>query len=122
MTRLIKRIENNKRFSQATVFSNTIYLTGQVALDDPSGSLESQVGEVLQRIDALLEAGGTSKSNLLMTNIWLRDMKYYDRMNAIWDAWVDAPNVPARACVQAELVSTFKVEISVIAALPNSGE
>lgn len=38
-------------------------------------------------------------------------------MNSVWDVWVDKSNPPARATVEAKLVSSeYKVEISVISA------
>jgi enamine deaminase RidA (YjgF/YER057c/UK114 family) len=120
MNATIRRIESNDRFSQAVIHRNTIYLTGQVALDNPHASTDVQMGEILHRIDTLLTAGSTSKSNILMANIWLRNLNDYDTMNAIWDKWIDSSCTPARACVQAELVATFKVEISIVAAVPHS--
>jgi enamine deaminase RidA (YjgF/YER057c/UK114 family) len=117
MNSLVKRIHANTRFSQATIFQNTMYLTGQVALNNPDESIEIQMEEILNSIDGLLEDGGTDKSNLLMANIWLRRIEDYDRMNKIWDKWIEANMPPSRACVQANLVSSFKVEISVVAAI-----
>lgn len=118
----IKRIESNERFSQAVIHKNTIYLTGQVALDHAEDTTDVQMREILKRIDALLKAGGTQKCNILMANIWLRTLKDYDTINAIWDNWIDSSCTPARACVQAELVATFMVEISIVAAIPDLAE
>jgi len=49
--------------SQAVVHGNTVYLAGQVAGDEPT--TKAQTEAVLKKIDALLAAAGTSKSNLL---------------------------------------------------------
>jgi enamine deaminase RidA (YjgF/YER057c/UK114 family) len=53
----------------------------------------------------------------LSATIWLADMRDYDAMNAVWDAWVSPGNTPVRACVEARLAAPhWRVEIAVIAA------
>jgi enamine deaminase RidA (YjgF/YER057c/UK114 family) len=41
---------------------------------------------ILAKIDTLLAEAGSSKSKLLQVQIWLADIRYYDKMNAVWDA------------------------------------
>jgi enamine deaminase RidA (YjgF/YER057c/UK114 family) len=49
--------------------------------------------------------------------VGLADMRSFDEMNAVWDAWVKPGNRPARACVEARLAAPhWKVEIAVLAA------
>jgi len=45
----MRRIQQSKRFSQATISKNHIYLTGQVAIDNPNGTIGEQTMEVLNR-------------------------------------------------------------------------
>ncbi len=72
---------------------------------------------MLRKIDELLAAAGTDNSKLLSATIWLSDMRNYNDMNAVWDAWVSPGNTPARACVEARLAAPrWKVEIAVVAA------
>ena len=112
----VKRHQVGPRMSQAVVHGNTVYLAGQVAGDE--ATTKAQTEAVLKKIDALLAAAGTSKSNLLSATVYLADMKTYDQMNAAWDAWVDPVNTPARATVEAQLAQQkFLVEISVVAAI-----
>ncbi|MFQ5934930.1 MAG: RidA family protein, partial [Acidiferrobacterales bacterium] len=80
-------------------------------------SVTDQTKDILARIDALLAKAGTDKSKLLSATIWLSDIRYYDEMNTVWDAWTTPDNAPARACVEAKLAfPQFDVEIAVIAA------
>ena len=66
----------------------------------------------------LLRAAGSSKSKLLSTTIYIASMATFDEMNAVWDAWVDPKNTPARATVEAKLASPkYLVEIMVTAAV-----
>ena len=112
----IKRLNVGPRMSQAVVHGTTVYLAGQVAADEPS--VKAQTQAILKKIDALLAAAGTSKSNLLSATIYLADMAGYDEMNAVWDAWVDPANTPARATVEAKLAQKkYLVEISVVAGI-----
>ena len=111
----VKRHQVGPRMSQAVVHGNTVYLAGQVAGDEPT--TKAQTEAVLKKIDALLAAAGTNKSNLLSATVYLADMKTYDQMNAAWDAWVDPVNTPARATVEAKLAAPgYHVEIMVVAA------
>ena len=104
--------------SQAVVHNGTVYLAGQVALDNAGKPVGEQTREILGRIDALLATVGSSKSMLLSATIWLADISTFAEMNAAWDAWVDPANTPARATVEAKLAAPqFTVEIGVVAAL-----
>ena len=112
----IERHKVGARMSQAVVFGPTVYLAGQVG-DTPAADVRQQTQEVLRKIDELLAAAGTDNSKLLSATIWLSDMRNYNDMNAVWDAWVSPGNTPARACVEARLAAPrWKVEIAVVAA------
>ena len=113
----IQRMHTNQRMSQIVVHGDTVYLAGQVALDKPGGSFAEQTRNILGRIDALLKEAGTDKTKVLSATIWLADMRGFEDMNAVWDAWVPAGCAPARATVEAKLATpAFTVEIGVIAA------
>lgn len=112
----IKRIKPGQRMSQAVSSGETVYLAGQVA-DDPSQDVSGQTKQVLAKIDGLLAEAGTDKSKLLSATIWLADMRTFEDMNKVWDAWVAPGNSPARATVEAKLArANLLVEIGIIAA------
>lgn len=112
----IERFDTSRRMSQAVVHGDTVYLAGQVAAD-PKVDVKGQTASVLARIDALLDKAGTSKARLLQAVIYLADMRHFQAMNEVWDAWVDPDNPPARACVGAPLATPdYLVEIMVVAA------
>lgn len=114
----ITRIDPGARMSGAVVHGNTVYLSGQVALDAGGQSVTAQTKNILDRIDTLLKKAGTSKSKLLSASIWLADISTFEEFNAVWDAWVDADATPARATVEAKLAAPqFTVEIAVVAAV-----
>lgn len=112
----IKRFDSNSRRSRAVVHGNTIYLAGQVC-DDIRGNIAQQTNEVLAKIDQLLKSAGGNKSNILSATIWLKTMDDFDAMNAIWDAWVDAAQAPARSCGTAGMADPgYLIEITMTAA------
>lgn len=112
----ITRIAPGPRMSRAVVHGNTVYLAGHVA-KEPAGSVRGQTAAILQAIEQRLAAAGSDKSKLLSASIWLADIDTFEEMNAVWDAWVDPRNPPARATVEARLASPdYLVEIAVIAA------
>jgi len=113
-----KRIEVGARMSQAVVHGNTVYTAGQVAQRAPGAPVAEQTRDILDKIDELLAAAGTSKEKAVAAYIWLSDMSTFNEMNAVWDAWVAPGHTPARACVETRLAAPqFTVEIQVIAAL-----
>ncbi|MBT5812187.1 MAG: RidA family protein, partial [Rhodospirillaceae bacterium] len=74
--------------------------------------------QICDKIDALLAQAGTSKSNLLSSQIWLTDINNWAAFNTVWDTWVDPDNTPARATVEGKLAAPgLLIEIMVIAAL-----
>jgi enamine deaminase RidA (YjgF/YER057c/UK114 family) len=112
----IKRSKVGARMSQAVVHGDTVYLAGQVA-DDANADVAGQTKQILAKIDGLLAEAGSDKSKLLSATIWLADIRAFDDMNKVWDAWVSSGNTPARACVEAKLArANLLVEIGVVAA------
>ncbi|MBB4956018.1 enamine deaminase RidA (YjgF/YER057c/UK114 family) [Agrobacterium vitis] len=111
----IKRIEPGKRMSGAVVHGNTVYLAGQVG---EGVSVAEQSKSALAEVDRLLAAAGSSKSKILQTIIYLSDMSTFAEMNAVWEAWIDPANPPARATSEAALATPdYKVEFIVTAAV-----
>ncbi len=112
----VKRFKVGTRMSQAVVHGDTVYLAGQVA-DDPSVDITGQTRQILGKIEGLLAEAGTDKSKLLSATVWLADIRHFEEMNKIWDAWVSPGSTPARACVEAKLArASLLVEIGAIAA------
>ena len=112
----IQRLHAGARYSEGSIHAGIVYLAGQVAVGGGT-SIEAQAGEVLASIDELLAQAGSSKSRILMAQIYLADMADYAGLNAVWDKWVGT-SPPSRATVQARLAKPeWKVEIVVTAAL-----
>ncbi len=115
---MIKRFQVGSRMSQAVVSGGHVHIAGQVA-DDRKSSLEQQTREVLAKIDSLLAEAGTDRSHLVAVTVLLPHISDFDALNAVYDAWIDPANPPARACYEARLADPdLRVEMTAIAALP----
>ncbi|WP_024354983.1 RidA family protein [Brevundimonas naejangsanensis] len=112
---MIARIQPERRMSQAVIHGDTIYLAGQVG--EPGEDVVAQTRTALAEVDALLAECGSDKSKILSAQVWLADIADFAAMNSVWDAWVDAANLPARATCEAKLATPdYRVEVVVVAA------
>lgn len=111
------RYDKNSRRSRAVVHGDTVHFAGQVA-DDFTADITTQTKQTLARIDALLAEVGSTRSHVISATIWLRDMADFDAMNAVWDAWIDKENPPARCCGEVRMADPdLRIEIIPVAAL-----
>lgn len=112
----ITRIGTADRLSKIVIQKETVYLCGQVA-DNADAPIGPQTENVLAKVDTLLEEAGSGRDHILSATIYLRDMKEFAGMNAVWDRWVPKGHAPARACVEARLARPeLLVEVSIVAA------
>jgi len=98
----IVRTEPNKVLAKAVEYHGFVYCQG-VTAQDLSKDITGQTEEVLAGIDAILETHGTDKTRLLQAQIWLKDIRDREAMNAVWSAWLPEGGAPARACVEAHM-------------------
>ncbi|MCV6547308.1 MAG: RidA family protein [Cohaesibacter sp.] len=113
----IERMDSNHRMSKIVKHNGTIYLCGQTSGTEEAPSIEEQTKICLSKIESLLSDAGSSADKLLSVTIYLRDMKDFAAMNAVWDAWIAPFGKPARACVEARLARPeLLVEFTVVAA------
>lgn len=114
----IQRYESTPRLSRTVVHNGTVYLAG-ITSAVRDGDIHVQTKSVLDTIDARLASVGSSKEKILSAQIWLKDIaRDFAGLNAVWEAWVPAGAVPARATCEAKLAAPeLLVEIIVVAAL-----
>lgn len=99
----LKRLHVGKTLSEVAVYNGVVYLAGQIA-EDTAQDISGQTREVLGHIDRLLAEAGSDKSRILMCQIFIKDVKNFAAMNAVWNEWVAQGNSPPRATVEARLV------------------
>lgn len=107
-------------YSQAIKAGNTLYLSGQIALDPKTGqmagaTIEEQTKRVLDNLAAVLAANGMTPANVVSTTVYLHDLNDFAAMNKIY-ATVFTGTAPARATIQAaKIPRDALLEISAIA-------
>ncbi|HTV83502.1 MAG TPA: RidA family protein [Acidobacteriaceae bacterium] len=112
-------------YSQAVRIGDLVYSSGQVALDPATGALVAggipeQTTRVLENLKAVLTAAGSDLSRVVKTVVFLKDMKDFAAMNAVYARYLAPEGVvaPARSTVEvARLPKDALVEIEVIAAV-----
>ncbi len=111
----ITRIGSGPRMSQAVIHGDTVYLAGQIGTE--GADITTQARDAQASVDALLAQAGSDKSRILSVTVWLADMADFAAMNAVYDAWVDKANLPARATGESRLATPdYLVEFIVTAA------
>ena len=108
-------------YNQAILIDDTLYVSGQIALDPVSmkiieGSIEEEAKKVMQNIKAILQEVDFSFENIIKTTIFITDMNNFSRVNAIYGEYFDNKTAPARETVEVSaLPKNAKIEISAIA-------
>lgn len=109
-------------YNQAVSFGNLLFVSGQIALDPASGdlvldSIETETHRVLQNLQAILDASGSSLRQVLKATVFVKDINMFSRINAVYGEYFLPEFAPARELVQvSELPKFVNVEISVVAA------
>ena len=110
-------------YNQAVLKGNTLYTSGQIAIDPKTGELvtatiEVETEQVMQNMKAVLEAAGMTFDNVVKTTIFIMDMNDFAKINIVYGSYFNETTAPARETVQvACLPKNVNVEISMIAIL-----
>jgi 2-iminobutanoate/2-iminopropanoate deaminase len=108
-------------YNQATLVGNTLYTSGQIAINPDSGELvlddiTTETKQVMENVKAVLEAAGMTFENIVKTSIFISDMHNFGAINAVYGSYFNEETAPARETVEvANLPKFVNVEISVIA-------
>jgi len=107
-------------YSQAIFSNNTLYCSGQIAINPATGNLvmeniTAETTQVMQNISAVLTSADMDFSNVVKCSIFMKDMNDYAAINEVY-AKSFGENPPAREAVQVSVLpKNVNVEISVIA-------
>lgn len=107
-------------YSQAILSGNTLYCSGQIAINPETGDLNTdtiteETHQVMKNISEVLKAADMDFSNVVKCSIFLSDMNQYSEINQVYASYF-SENPPAREAVQVSVLpKNVNVEISVIA-------
>lgn len=109
-------------YSQAIKAGNTIYCSGQIAINPENqklitGDIQLETRLVLENLKAVLEAAGASLKQVVKCSIFLADMAQFEAVNEVYAEYF-SENKPARETIEvSRLPKNVSVEISAIAVL-----
>lgn len=110
-------------YNQAVLVNNTLYASGQIALDPKTMTLVNdniiaETKQVMKNIAAVLDAATMNFDNVVKTTIYLSNMSDFVAVNEEYSRFFNDKTAPARETVEvAGLPKSVNVEISVVAVL-----
>lgn len=110
-------------YSQAVWAGETLYASGQIALDPASGRIvgadaAAQARQVLENLKAVVEAAGLGMRDVAKVTVYLTDLAAFAAVNEVYAGYFPV-DPPARATVQvARLPREALVEMDVVAVRP----
>lgn len=110
-------------YNQAIIANNTLYASGQIAINPATGDLitgdiESETRQVMENIKAILDAAGLTFEHVVKVSVFVKDMHHFSRINAVYAEYFSDATAPARELVEvANLPKFVNIEISVTAVL-----
>lgn len=108
-------------YSQAVLVNETLYTSGQIALNPETMELvlddiKTETKQVMENMKMVLEAAGMTFENVVKSTIFIMDMNDFSDINLVYATYFDEKTSPARETVQvAGLPKGVNVEISMIA-------
>lgn len=108
-------------YNHSVLAGNTLYVSGQIAIDQATGqlvmdSIENETHQVMKNMGNILKAAGMDYENIVKCSIFVSDMENYGRINAVYASYFNEATAPARELVQvANLPRYVNVEVSCIA-------
>lgn len=110
-------------YNQAVLSGNTLYTSGQIAINPETGELvldtiEAETTQVMNNMKEVLAAANMTFENVIKTSIFISDMNQFSKINAVYGSYFNEETAPARETVEvANLPKFVNVEISMIAIL-----
>ncbi|RCS28288.1 RidA family protein [Polaribacter sp. WD7] len=108
-------------YNQAVLSGNTLYTSGQIAINPKNGelvldSIKEETTQVMENLKEVLAAADMTFENIVKTSIFISDMHNFSEINTVYGEYFNEDTAPARETVEvANLPKFVNVEISAIA-------
>jgi 2-iminobutanoate/2-iminopropanoate deaminase len=109
-------------YSQGISCGELVFTSGQIPIDPESGGvvaggIREQTARVMENLEAILNAAGTSLDNAVKMTCYLSDLKHFAEFNKVYSSYFVA-DPPVRSTVQvAVLPLGVLVEVDCVAAV-----
>ncbi len=107
-------------YSQAILCNDTLYVSGQIAINPDwntliNGDIESETNQVILNISAILEEAGFAIDDVVKCSIFIKNMDVFSKINSVYESYFNESQ-PARETVEvSRLPKDVNIEISCIA-------
>ena len=108
-------------YNQAVLSGNTLYTSGQIAINLKTGkvisaTISEETRLVMEHLKEVLAAADMTFENVIKTSIFISDMNNFGEINSVYGDYFNEESAPARETVEvAALPKSANVEISAIA-------
>lgn len=115
----VGNLKSNGHYALATVHQNTVYVSGQFAINPEKGekefgTIEEETLQALKNVEMIVEAAGSRKEKILRMTLYIPDVKLWGKVDAVYTEFF-GEHKPARTVVPTnELHFGFKIEIDAI--------
>lgn len=116
----VGNLKSNGHYALATIHGDTVYVSGQFAVDRETrekkfGPIEEETLQALKNVEAIVEAAGSTKEQIVRMNLYIPDVKLWDRVDGVYKEFFGG-HKPARTVIPTnELHFGFKIEVDAIA-------
>lgn len=108
-------------YNQAILVKDTLYASGQIALDPKTnelivGDIAAETKQVMENLSAVLEAAEMNFSHVVKCSIFIADMNNFSDINDVYGRYFEDKIAPARETVEVSVLPKHvNIEISLIA-------
>lgn len=108
-------------YNQAILVGNTLYTSGQIAINPENGeiikgSIEEETELVMKNLQEVLKAANMTFNDVVKTSIFISDMNNFQKINSVYATYFNEKTAPSRETVEVSNLPKFvNVEISMIA-------
>ena len=108
-------------YNQAVLSGNTLYTSGQIAIDPKTGelmigSIKQETQLIMENLKAILKEAGMTFENVIKSTIFISDMNNFSEINNVYASYFNKDTAPARETVEVSRLPKFvNIEISMIA-------
>ena len=106
-------------YSQAIIFGNLVFCSGQIPIDLVTGEIESgpiekQAHKAFQNLATVLESAGSGLDKAIKVTVYFKDLSHFVTVNNIYAEYFEGV-LPARAAVEvARLPKDALIEVEAI--------
>lgn len=116
----VGNLKSNGHYAFATIHQNTVYVSGQFAINPETrekefGPIEEETLQALKNVEMIVVVAGSNKEKILRMTLYISDIHLWDKVDAVYTDFF-GEHKPARTIVPTnELHFGFKIEIDAIA-------